>query len=133
MPMVIGYMFFQSLRLMKAAGMPNRIMYLTLLTNFCCFRPNLRLFFSRHTSHCYRINLLMRLPVPIIENREVRSTSGRFACKELHALYSARLCRLARPSNRLVASFIEELLYRDVLRKAFSLVQTLELVRFYKA
>ena len=28
-------------------------------------------------------------------------TSGRFACKELRALCSARLCRLARPSNPL--------------------------------
>ena len=103
-------------------GMPYRIMNLTLLTNLCCFSLNLSIL-SRIARHCYRINRLMRLLVLCFESWEIRSTSGRFACKELRVLCSARLCRLARPSNRLVASFIEELLYRDVLRKALSLVQ----------
>ena len=78
-------------------GILDRIMHLALLTNLCCFRLDLRLFFSGNSCHCYRIDLLMRLPVPFVESWIIRSTSGRFACKELRVLCSARLCRLARP------------------------------------
>ena len=74
-------------------GMPYRIMHLTLLTNLCCFRLNFRLFFSGHSCNCYWIYLLMRLPVPFVESWEVDSV----------------LCA--------------EFLYRDILRKALSLVQ----------
>ena len=83
--------------------MPDWIMHLALLTNLCCFRLDLRLFFSGNSCHCYRIDLLMRLPVPFVESWKVNSV----------------LCA--------------EFLYRDILREPFSLVQTLELVRFYKA
>ena len=54
-------------------GMPYRIMHLALLTNLCCFRLDLRLFFSGNSCHCYRIDLLMRLPVPFVESWKVRS------------------------------------------------------------
>ncbi len=74
-------------------GMPDRIMHLTLLCNLFRFSLDLCLFFSRHSGHCYRINLLMRLAVPFVESREVNSV----------------LCA--------------EFLYRDILRKALSLVQ----------
>ena len=42
----------------------------------------------------------MRLPVPIIESREVRSTSGRFACKELRVLCRTPLSRCSSEGPR---------------------------------
>ena len=54
-------------------GILDRIMHLALLTNLCCFRLDLRLFFSGNSCHCYRIDLLMRLPVPFVESWKVRS------------------------------------------------------------
>ena len=86
--------------------MSDRIMHLALLTNLCCFRLDLRLFFSGNSCHCYRIDLLMRLPVPFVESWEIRSSS-------------ARLLPTGRKNSVLCAEF----LYRDILREALSLVQ----------
>ena len=69
------------------------IMDLALITYLGHFGLNLRPLFNKHTGYRYRVDLLMRLPVPFVESREVRSTSGRFACKELHALCRTPLSR----------------------------------------
>ena len=82
-------------------GMPDRIMHLALLAHLFHFRLDLGIF-CRIACHCYRIDLLMCLLVPCFESWVVRSTSGRFACKELRVLYSARLCRLLRKALSLV-------------------------------
>ena len=70
-------------------GLSDRIMHLTLLTHLLCLRPDLGIFF-RATSDRDGVNFLMRLAVPFVESRIVRSTSGSFACKELRALCSTR-------------------------------------------
>ena len=72
--------------------MPDWIMHLTLLTHLLHFRLNLNIL-CRIACHCYRINLLMRLLVPCFESWIIRSTSGRFACKELRVLCRTPLSR----------------------------------------
>ena len=59
--------------------MPDRIVHLTLLGYFIRFCLDLRLFVCGNSSHCYRINFLMRLPIPFVESRIVRSSSARLA------------------------------------------------------
>ena len=56
--------------------MPYRIMHLALLTNLLRLSLN-RLVFFRPTSDCDGVNFLMRLAVPFVESREVRSSSAR--------------------------------------------------------
>ena len=74
--------------------------HLALLAHLFHFRLDLGIF-CRIACHCYRIDLLMRFLVPCFESWVVRSTSRRFAYKELRVLCSARLCRLARPRTPL--------------------------------
>jgi len=49
------------------------MMDLALLTYLGHFGLNLRLLFNWHTGYRYRVDLLMRLPVPFVESREVDS------------------------------------------------------------
>ncbi len=99
-------------------GMSDRIMHLAFLGYFIRFCLNLCFFISGHSCHCYRVNLLMRLPVPfercstsvttrqnsyqygsvlaapsVVESREVRSSSARLPKQELHALCRTPLSR----------------------------------------
>ena len=75
----------------------------------------------------------MRLLVPCFESWVVRSTSGRFACKEGSARQpEGKVNSVSCAVIGFAASLVEELLYRDVLRKALSLIQTLDLVAFTK-
>ena len=85
--------------------MPDRIMHLTLLTNLLSLCLN-RLVFIRTTSDRNGINSLMRLAVPFVESWEIRSSSARLL-----------------PSGRKNSVLCAEFLYRDILRKALSLVQ----------
>ena len=75
-------------------GMSDRTMHLALLTQLFSFGLDFRLFFSGNSSHCYRIDLLMHLPVPFVESREIRSSSARLPKQELRAFRSARTCSL---------------------------------------
>ena len=79
-------------------GMPDRIMHLALLAHLFHFRLDLGIF-CRIACHCYRIDLLMRFLVPCFESWVVRSTSGRFACKELRVLCRTPLSRCSWTSQ----------------------------------
>ena len=85
--------------------MSDRIMHPALLTNLLRLSLN-RLVFFRASSDRDGVNFLMRLAVPFVESREVRSSS-------------ARLLPTGRKNSVLCAEF----LYRDILREALSLVQ----------
>ena len=60
--------------------------------------------------------------IPCFESWVVRSTSGRFACK--NSVFCATLV--------FAAWLVQELLYQDVLRKALGLVQSSNLFAFTK-
>ena len=84
-------------------GVSDRIMYLALLAHLFCFHPDLFFLISRHPCYCHWTNLLMRLSIPCVESRIVDSV------------------------------LFTELLYRDVLRKALSLVQKPKALKIFTA
>ena len=96
-------------------GVPDRIIHLTLFTHLLCLSLN-RLVLFRATSDRDGVNFLMRLAVPFVESWKIRSSS-------------ARLLPKGRKNSVLCAEF----LYRDILRKALSLVQKPKALKIFTA